>query len=69
MQSFSDSLDTVGDLARFLKVSVSCVRKLTREAGLPVVRIGRSVRYERAAVLAWLRGGEVVMKHGALPKN
>lgn len=66
MQFFSDSLDTAEDLAGFLKVSVSYVRKLTRTAGLPAVRIGHSVRYDRQTVLNWLNTRE--SKNGAIPK-
>lgn len=47
-------LDTVDNLADFLQLSVSRVRKLARK-GLPFIRIGRSVRFDRQAVLAWLQ--------------
>lgn len=59
-------LDTVDDLADFLQLSVSQVRKLARK-DLPLIRIGRSVRFDRQAVLKWLntRGS----KNGALPES
>lgn len=48
-------LDTAYSLAQFLNVSVACIRKYTRLTNIPVVRIGHAVRYDRTAVLAWLR--------------
>lgn len=76
----ADSLDTADDLAKFLKVSTSYIRRLTRTAGLPAIRIGHSVRYDRAAVLAWLQGeynakggrsegGSEAVSDGTLQKN
>jgi excisionase family DNA binding protein len=44
-------LDTAQSLAKFLNVSTAYIRKLTRLNKLPVVRIGRAVRFDRAAVL------------------
>jgi hypothetical protein len=48
-------LDTAFSLAKFLNVSVACIRKHTRLTDMPVVRIGHAVRYDRQAVLAWLQ--------------
>jgi len=53
-----DSLDKAKGLADFLHVSVALVRKLSRRADFPVVRVGRATRFDRAAVLAWLREHE-----------
>ena len=50
----SDCLDTAKSLAKFLNVSTACVRKMTRLSGIPTVRIGSAVRYNRGEVLAWL---------------
>ena len=47
-------LDTAESLAKFLNISVAYVRKLTRLNKLPVVRIGRAVRFDRASVLSAL---------------
>jgi len=50
-----NSLDTAETLAKFLNVSVACVRKYTRLSDMPRVRIGHAVRFDRAEVLAWLK--------------
>lgn len=47
---------TVQDLADFVGCSVRHVSNL-RAAGLPTIRLGRMVRFEPDAVMAWLRGG------------
>ena len=46
-------LDKAG-VAKFLKVSVSQVEKLTCRKEIPCLRIGRSVRYDLADVRAWI---------------
>jgi excisionase family DNA binding protein len=46
-------LDTASDLAKFLNVSTASVRRWERETDMPRVRIGRVVRFDRSAVLAW----------------
>ena len=45
-----DKLLTVQQVAEYLNVSPRTIRRLR----LPCVRIGRSVRFERRDVLAWL---------------
>jgi excisionase family DNA binding protein len=44
----------VREVARLLKVSVSTVERLTRRGELPSVKFGRSRRYFRADVMAYL---------------
>ena len=56
-RSCLDSLDTAPSLAKFLNVSVACIRKYTRTTDMPVVRIGAAVRYDRMSVLTWLQAG------------
>lgn len=56
-RSSTASLDTAQSLAKFLNISTAYVRKLTRTTNIPVTRIGHAVRYDRAAVLAWLAAG------------
>jgi excisionase family DNA binding protein len=53
--SDAQSLDTAQSLAKFLNVSTAYIRKLTRLNKLPVIRIGRAVRFDRAAILEALR--------------
>ena len=48
-------LDTAKSLAAFLQCSIAKVRKDTRLTDLPRLKFGRSVRYDRTEVLAWLR--------------
>ena len=48
-------LDTAKDLANFLNVSLAKVRRDTRFTDMPRVKMNRSIRYEREAVLAYLR--------------
>jgi excisionase family DNA binding protein len=52
----SDSLWTVQEAARFLAVSESWVYTATRTGVLPAIRLGRVVRFDQAALRAWVRG-------------
>ena len=47
-----------------LAVPVGWVREHTRADGIPCVRLGRYVRYDRADVLAWVEG----LKEGGGPR-
>jgi excisionase family DNA binding protein len=49
-----EALLTLEDLARTLRCSTRHIRRLRGE-GLPVVMVGEAPRFERDAVLAWLR--------------
>lgn len=51
----SEALLTRQQLARYLSISPSYVSKLQAEEGLPVYRIGRSVRYRLGEVESFLR--------------
>jgi excisionase family DNA binding protein len=47
---------TARDLAELLKVSEkSIARWASQDASMPAIRLGRMVRFERQAVLDWLR--------------
>ena len=50
----NDSLLTTEQLARHLAVSVSTIRRLTRDGQIPCVRIRSLVRYDLNAVLGSL---------------
>jgi excisionase family DNA binding protein len=50
----ADRLLTASEVAELLSVPVSWVREHTRSGAIPHVQLGRYVRYERLAVLAWL---------------
>lgn len=53
-QAEENRLLVADEVARLLSVPVSWVREATRAGRLPHVRLGRYVRYERAALTAWL---------------
>jgi predicted DNA-binding transcriptional regulator AlpA len=56
---FSDVLLESSEAAAFLKVSISWLAKArTTNDGPPFVRIGRCVRYSKAALLRWLKSRE-----------
>jgi excisionase family DNA binding protein len=58
-----DSLWEAGDVAKYLKASVSWVRKATAAGRLPCVRLGAMVRYHPEQIKAWSRGesgGQVI---------
>jgi excisionase family DNA binding protein len=50
----SDRLLDAGEVAELLHVPESWVREQTRKDGIPHLRLGRYVRFEREAVIAWL---------------
>ena len=45
---------TAPELASYLGVSLSTVRRLTRDSQVPVVRVREAVRYDREAVVTAL---------------
>jgi hypothetical protein len=53
-----ETLLTQEDAARFCRCSVRHFRRL-RDEGLPTLWLGESPRFERDAVLAWLRSRSV----------
>lgn len=50
----ADSLLTAAEVAALLRVTKAWVYAETRRGALPHVRLGRYVRYRRAAVSAWV---------------
>jgi len=63
----SDRLLDARELAELLSVPESWVRDHARNGHLPVIRLGRYTRFDRADVLAWIdeqkAGGAVWRKH------
>ena len=56
---FSDVLLEPKETAAFLKVSLSWLAKArATNEGPPFMRIGRCVRYSKAALLRWLKSRE-----------
>lgn len=58
-----DSLLTAAEVAALLRVTKAWVYAETRRGALPHVRLGRYVRYRRAAVSAWVEE----IERGAVP--
>ena len=52
--SGDEILWTVRDVARLLKASTSWVYKAAEKGELPCIRIGAMLRFEPAAIRAWL---------------
>jgi predicted DNA-binding transcriptional regulator AlpA len=56
---FSDVLLEANEAAAFLKVSISWLAKArATNDGPPFIRIGRCVRYSKAALLRWIKSRE-----------
>ncbi len=54
MKSDSIELLTVPEVAALLRMPVTSIYRLTDMRRIPVVRIGRVLRFERAALAAWI---------------
>jgi predicted DNA-binding transcriptional regulator AlpA len=56
---FNDALLEPNEAAAFLKISLSWLAKArATNEGPPFIRIGRCVRYSKAALLRWLKSQE-----------
>lgn len=54
----ANALLTVRDLAAVLRISVRSVHRLHRSGELPAaIRIGTALRWRRAEIAEWVRGG------------
>ena len=65
----NERLLDANEVADLLNVPVSWVRESTRSRAMPCVRLGRYVRFERDAVIAWLKecrqpGRPIVLRSG-----
>lgn len=56
-----DRLATAQDLADRYQVKLPTVRAWVRLTGIPVIRIGRLVRFDVAQVDEWLRSGRATL--------
>jgi len=50
-----DQLLTIQEVADYLSVSPKTVRRLVSRRGLPHIRFGRVLRFERGDVFRWLQ--------------
>jgi len=51
----TDRLDTAQTLADFLRLSKAAIRKYSRDPNSPKIKINRSVRFDRQAIIAYLQ--------------
>ena len=58
-----ESLLSAADVAHRLGLTTSRVYGLVRMKMLPVVRIGRQVRFDGAAIEAWIEAGGTALPH------
>lgn len=61
-----DPILTADEVARLLRVHVKHVRDLPHTHQIPSRRVGRSYRFSRAAIMAWLDAGPTLTR---LPKT
>ncbi|MBN2325937.1 MAG: helix-turn-helix domain-containing protein [Candidatus Omnitrophica bacterium] len=54
MDSDNSELMNVNEVARYLKLSVKAIYELTHLEKIPFTKIGRRLRFRRAAIDAWL---------------
>jgi len=50
-----DTVMTIGELAKYLKISRSTLYKLSQEGKVPAQKVGRHWRFHKDAVDAWLK--------------
>lgn len=65
-----EGLLTSGDVAKYLRCSVSTVRRFVMRGDIPFFRVGKLVRFRRSDIDAWLtkyREGEPVADPARLP--
>ena len=51
----SDTVLTIAELSKYLKISRSTLYKLAQEGKLPAQKVGRHWRFHREAVDEWLK--------------
>ncbi|MFX3627589.1 helix-turn-helix domain-containing protein [Campylobacter sp. LH-2024] len=42
------------DLSKFLNISVTSLWRLRKENKIPYIKIGKTIRYEKNAIIKWL---------------
>jgi len=47
------ALMTMNDIGTYLQLSENVIRRLVEEEGLPIIRFGKSVRFNPLTVRAW----------------
>ncbi|EHN6916832.1 TPA: helix-turn-helix domain-containing protein [Campylobacter jejuni] len=43
------------DLSKFLNISLTSLWRLRKENKIPYIRIGKTIRYEKNAIIKWLK--------------
>ncbi len=64
----ADRLFTAAELAKILNIHSRTVHVATAGGRLRAVRLGRSVRYDKAAVLEWMAWSAARYSHYYVPK-
>lgn len=54
MDTIQSEVFTIGELAKYLKISKSTLYKLVREGKIPSQKVGRHWRFRKAAIDRWL---------------
>jgi len=65
LRSADNSLLGASDVANRLGISTNRVYDLARMKLLPVVRIGRQVRFDGDAIEAWIEAGGAGLRHNS----
>ena len=50
---------TVSEVAEYLRVNPQTIYRKAKAGELPVVRIGRAIRFRRSELEAWLKGAQL----------
>ena len=46
----------IKELSKLIRIPVSTIQKWRREKGLPFIKIGRALRFNREEVVKWFQG-------------
>jgi excisionase family DNA binding protein len=57
-KSNMDSLMTVNELARYMRVHPTTIYRLLKSGGVPAIKVGGSWRFHRGAIDRWVKGIE-----------
>lgn len=55
----------IGDVARMLKLQPWVIYKMVKESSIPVVRIGRNVRFDPDDICRWIESQKQAITDGA----
>lgn len=64
---WDEPLLSIDELCAWLGMSKSWVWERTRRDAIPVVRLGRYVRFRKSEIVAWIESGDASLERGSLP--